>query len=325
MPPIVELVLGLVLLLVGGEALVRGSVALATRLGVSPLVIGLTLVGFGTSMPELVASVQAALIGAPGIAIGNIVGSNIANILLILGVSAILLPIAASSAVLRRDGTVLLAVSMLMVGVVMSGTLERWFGIILIVLLGIYTTASFILEGRRKNGAAKEEVVVAEEPQGWPRGVFASSALSIAGILGVVFGADFLVDSAVQLAEIAGISQAVIGLTIVAIGTSLPELATSIVAAYRKQGDVAFGNVIGSNIFNILGIAGATAVVSPIPIPPEIVEFDVWVMLVSAVLLVVFAMTGRGISRREGAILVACYGGYLVLQFSPAARAFIGV
>ncbi|MCF3933649.1 calcium/sodium antiporter [Acuticoccus sp. M5D2P5] len=327
--PFLELAIGLVLLLAGGEALVRGSVVVATRLGVSPLVIGLTLVGFGTSMPELVASVQAALVGAPGIAIGNIIGSNIANILLILGISALILPVAASSAVLKRDGVMLFAVSMLMFGIVVSGTLERWFGVVLITALAIYTIASFILDSRRQKNAA-DAAVEAEIGEsiaefGWPRSMATAGVLTVAGIAGVILGADFLVDSAVKLAELAGISQAVIGLTIVAIGTSLPELATSVIAAIRRQGDVALGNVIGSNIFNILGIAGATAIVTPIPIPAQIIDLDVWVMLLSAVLLVAFAATGRGISRREGAILVVCYGLYLGLQFSPTARAFIGI
>ena len=317
---ILGLFAGLALLLFGGEALVRGSVALASRLGISPLVIGITLVGFGTSTPELVASVQAALIGAPGIAVGNVVGSNIANILLILGVAAILMPIAASRAVLRRDGTVLLAASALMVAIVLTGSLARWAGVLLIAALAIYTIGSFVLERRRGGGGSAAEI-----PTGWPQGVPAALALTVAGIAMVVFGADFLVDAAIVLAQRAGVSEAVIGLTVVAIGTSLPELVTAVMAALRRQADVAFGNVIGSNIFNILGIAGVTAVVAPIPIPPEVVRLDVWVMSVAAILLVVFAATSRGISRIEGAVLLTLYALYIAAQFTPSIRTSLGL
>ncbi|MBJ3776872.1 calcium/sodium antiporter [Acuticoccus mangrovi] len=317
--PLLTLFIGLALLLAGGEALVRGSVAVATRVGVSPLVIGLTLVGFGTSAPELVASVQAAWIGAPGIAVGNIVGSNIANILLILGVSAVILPVVASGQMLRRDGTMLIVVSVVLVVIVLSGTLDRWSGVCLIAALAVYTIGSFVFE-MRGNGD-----VVPEEPSCWPRNLWTALAISLVGIGGVVLGADLLVDAAIEIAEIAGISQAIIGLTIVSIGTSLPELATSVMAAIRRQGDVALGNVVGSNIFNVLGIGGVTAVVSPIPVPPEIIHLDVWVMLASALLLVAVAAVTGGIGRRAGALLVALYGGYLVLEFSPGVRAAAGL
>jgi cation:H+ antiporter len=323
----VELAIGLVLLLAGGEALVRGSVAVATRLGVSPLVIGLTLVGFGTSTPELVASIQAALIGAPGIAVGNIVGSNIANILLILGIAAVLMPVRATRDMLKRDGVVLLVVSLVMVGIVLTGYLSRPFGIALLAALLLYTGLSFWLERRRANPALAStmETEVEAEVGGWPRSLAMGLVLAVGGIAGVVIGADFLVDSAVTIAESAGISQAVIGLTIVAVGTSLPELVTSVMAAIRRHSDVALGNVVGSNIFNILGIAGATAVVQPIPVPAEIAGLDIWVMLAAAILLVLFAATRHGVSRLEGALLLLAYGGYIALQFSPALRELVGL
>ncbi|MEM6761635.1 MAG: calcium/sodium antiporter [Pseudomonadota bacterium] len=306
---ILTLLAGLVLLLAGGDGLVRGAVSLAQRLGVSPLVIGLTLVGFGTSTPELVASVQAALIDAPGIAVGNIVGSNIANILLILGISAIILPISATRDVLRRDGTVLLASSVAMVAIVLSGSLERWLGVVLIASLAVYTIASFVAAQRRGTDG--------EDASGQSYGLFVSLALTVGGIGAVILGADLLVKAAIDIARIAGLSQAVIGLTVVAVGTSLPELVTSVMAALRGQGQVALGNIIGSNIFNILGIAGAAALVTRVPIPPQIIALDVWVMLGASILLIIFAMTGRGISRWQGATLLACYVVYLGLQFAP--------
>jgi cation:H+ antiporter len=321
---LVVLAAGLVLLLVGGEALVRGSVAVARRFGVSPLVIGLTLVGFGTSTPELVASIEAALIGAPGIAVGNVVGSNIANILLILGVAAVLMPVRATREMLKRDGLVLVLVSLVMVGIVLSGTLSRPFGIALLLALLVYTVGSVVLERRRGRDPELAAEVEAEVGN-WPTSLGAGLALAVGGIAGVVVGADLLIESAVNIAGSLGVSDAVIGLTVVAVGTSLPELATSIMAAVRRHSDVALGNVVGSNIFNVLGIAGATAVVKPIPVPPEIAHLDIWVMLAAALLLVVFAATRHGVSRLEGAFLLVAYGAYVTLQFSPGLRATLGV
>ncbi|MGE0255757.1 MAG: calcium/sodium antiporter [Alphaproteobacteria bacterium] len=320
-----ELAAGLVLLLGGGEFLVRGSVAVATRLGVSPLLIGLTLVGFGTSTPELVASVEAALIGAPGIAVGNVVGSNIANVLLIMGVAAVLLPMATTRAAFTRDGAVLVGATLVMVGIVLGGSLERWGGAVLLVLLAAYSGYAYLTE--RGGGPAAElhaaEVAEVAVPRTLSLG--AAAALALGGIAGVVLGASLLVDSAIVIARDLGLSEAVIGLTLVAVGTSLPELATAVMAALRRHGDVALGNVVGSNIFNILGIAGVTALVKPIPIPAEIVRFDVWVMLAAALLLVVFAVSGWRITRREGAVLLAGYVAYLVVQFAPGVRGALGL
>ncbi len=307
------LLAGLVLLLVGGELLVRGSVAVASRLGVSPLLIGLTLVGFGTSTPELVASLQAAHLGAPGIAIGNVVGSNIANILLILGISAIILPVATTKEAFRRDGSVLVAASLIMVAVVLTGTLGRLAGSFFLGLLAAYTIYSYSNEQRRFAAGPAAAAAAAEAPHGISLG--AGLALAVCGIAGVVFGAGLLVDAAIEIARELGLSEVVIGLTLVAVGTSLPELVTSVVAAIRRQGDVAFGNIVGSNIFNILGIAGATAVYVPLAVPPEIAALDIWVMLAAAIILVVFAVTGWRVNRWEGGLLLAGYAAYLAVLF----------
>ncbi|MCB1338984.1 MAG: calcium/sodium antiporter [Maritimibacter sp.] len=319
-----ELFGGLVLLLVGGEALVRGSVAAATRLGVSQFLIGLTLVGFGTSMPELVASLQAAMIGAPGIAIGNIVGSNIANILLILGVSAVIFPIATQPRAFARDGAVLIGASLLFAGLTLFGHIGRGTGIALVLLLLAYTLFTYFAD---KNDGAQAEMHSHEaaELAQTPMALWAALALALAGIVGVVWGADLLVGASVEIARAAGLSEAVIGLTLVAVGTSLPELVTSVMAAIRRHGDVAIGNVIGSNIFNVLGIGGVTAAVSPIAVPAQIVELDVWVMLGAALLAVVFATTGRVVSRREGGVFIALYLGYLAVQLNPALRETLGL
>ena len=319
------LTLGLVLLLGGGEALVRGSVGVATRLGVSPLLIGLTLVGFGTSTPELVASLQAALIGAPGIAIGNVVGSNIANILLILGISAVILPVATTREAFARDGTVLIGASLILVAFALGGSVGRIAGLAFLALLGAYTVYTYFTERKTHDAGAQmheaEGKEVGSQSMSLPVGV----ALSIGGIAAVVGGASLLVGAAVEIAQRLGMSEAVIGLTLVAAGTSLPELVTSVMAAIRRHGDVAFGNIVGSNIFNILGIAGVTAAVSPITIPSEIVGFDIWAMLATAILLVVFAVTGWRITRREGAVFLLAYGAYLVIQLSTPVRQAIGI
>lgn len=308
-----ELAAGLVLLVAGGDALVRGAVATARRLGVSPLLIGLTLVGFGTSTPELVTSLQAAFLGSPGIAIGNVVGSNTANILLILGIAALITPLATQPGAMRRDGTVVLLAAIACCAVVLVGELVRPAGVVLVVLLIAYVVYTYRRERVVHDPSAEmhEHEATAAEPG--PHRLWLAVLLTVAGLGLTVLGAHFLVGSSIELARSAGISETLLGLTIVAVGTSLPELVTSLVAAIRRQGDVAFGNIVGSNIYNVLGILGVTAVVKPIPVPPEIIRFDIWVMLAATVLLLVFSVTGWRISRGEGAVLLAGYAAYLAV------------
>ena len=302
------LLAGLAGLFVGGDMLVRGSVRVALALGLSPLVIGLTLVGFGTSAPELVTSLQAALTGSPGIAVGNVVGSNIGNILLILGLAALLRPIAVSKASLKRDGGVMMAATLLCVGILAAGSLGRIAGLTLFALLLLYLAMVFVLE--RKTDA---DTPVERQPFPWR-----ALALTLAGLAVTILGARFAVTGAVGIAAALGVSETVIGLTIIAIGTSAPELVTSIIAVRRGEGDIAFGNIIGSNIFNILGILGVTAAIAPLAVPAQIARFDGWVMLAAALALVVFAWTGLRIGRREGAALLAAYGVYLAVLLTLA-------
>jgi len=302
----VSLLGGLALLLVGGDLLVRGAVAVAGRLGVSPMVIGLTLVGFGTSMPELMASLQAALAGSPGVAVGNVVGSNIANILLILGAAAVIAPLAVAKAGFKRDGIALIGATAVFVAVAMTGQIGRGMGAVLVLLLLGYTIWAY-----RSGQVAADEDVAAIPGVGLPAGL----GLAALGIGGVIWGADLLVDGAITLAAAAGVSEAVIGLTLVAIGTSLPELATSVTAAFKRQGDLALGNIIGSNIFNILGIAGVTAIVTPLAIPDQIMTRDMWIMAAATVLMVGAAVTGWRISRAEGGVFLALYAAFLAIQF----------
>lgn len=319
---------GLVLLFVGGEALVRGSVSVARRLNISELVIGLTLVGFGTSVPELVTSLQAVGRGAVGISVGNVVGSNVANVLLVLAIAAILSPIIVHPKTIMRDGLVMVAATAILCGLLWFDQFNRISGFILVAILISYLVISLVLDQRRQDDTAvmhREEGEVVDAQYGLMLGII----IAVAGLIGVVGGANLLVEGSVSLARSIGISETVIGLTIVAIGTSLPELATSVVAAFRKKADVALGNVIGSNIFNILGILGVTALVKPFSVrgdagaatiagaePVSIMSsIDIGALVLSVALLFLFALTGRKLARWEGAVLLLGYVLYMGLTF----------
>ncbi len=314
------LLAGLALLIAGGELLVRGAVQVATRLGVSPLVIGLTLVGFGTSMPELVTSVQAALSGSPGIAYGNIVGSNIANILLNLGLAALLAPIAIASGALKRDSAAMLAVAVAFAVLAALGLIGRTAGACFLAALVSYIYLALRQEvghKRSEHGAVYDKSVAAQTadpaliPAASTNAIALSLLIALLGLALVLAGGYLLVEGAVALARAIGISETVIGLTIVAVGTSMPELVTSIMAALRRQPDLAFGNIVGSNIYNVLGIGGATALIAPIEVPAQIVSFDNSVMIAGSLLLLVVAFTGRRITRWEGGLLLAGYFAYV--------------
>lgn len=316
---------GLILLIAGGEFLVRGAVQVASRLGVSPLVIGLTLVGFGTSTPELVTSVDAALRGYPGIAYGNIVGSNIANILLILGLSALVYPIAVTSRALRRDSIVMLGVAVVFAAVAAMAPIGPAIGGVFVAALAAYVYLAFRQERSSPapadaaahgavydKSAATQGADPALAPRAEPGHSIALSLLTAAAGLGaVVLGGSFLVDGSVSLARAFGMSETVIGLTVVAVGTSMPELATSVVAALRRQTDVAFGNIVGSNIYNILGIGGATGLMADTNVPAQIVAFDNYAMIGATLLVIAMALTGRRICRTEGGFLLAGYAAYV--------------
>jgi cation:H+ antiporter len=303
---------GLLALVAGGETLVRGAVALATRAGLSPMVIGLTLVGFGTSTPELVTSLQAARAGSDGIALGNVVGSNIGNILLILGLAAAFAPVAVDPAAFRRDGAVLIAASVLLTALVaMNGGLDRTAGWIFVGLLAAYLGGTLWQETRRPTPAAHVYEGEAATHPAPGDSVGLAAGLVVFGLAATIFGAGWLVDGAIGIASAAGVPEAVIGLTVVAIGTSLPELATTVVAVRKGETDVALGNVVGSNIFNIFGILGITAIVSPLTAPAQIARVDIWVMLAATLLLLVVARTGWRVGRAEGAAMILAYAVYI--------------
>ena len=296
--------LGLAGLLLGGELLVRGAVGVAARLGLPPMVIGLTLVGFGTSTPELLTSVQAALAGAPGIALGNVVGSNTANILLILGVAALLGPVAVTPGTFRRDGAALALATALCVAATLTGTIGRLWGSVLVAGL-----AAFVVATLRSSRSAPD--APSEELPGLGAPLARALVLSVAGLAVTILGARLLVDGAVSVATDYGVSEALIGVTVVAVGTSLPELATTLVAARRGQNDMAFGNVIGSNIFNVLAVLGITALIEPLAVDPQIAALDIWVMAAATLALIAAAVTGWRITRGEGAALLAAYAAYI--------------
>lgn len=312
MSAVAFVIVGLVGLIIGGELVVRGAVSAAKRFGISPMVIGLTLVGFGTSTPELVTSLQAALAGSPGIAIGNVVGSNISNVLLVLGFAAILAPVAVNPAAFKRDGSVMVLAAVLGLVVVLIGDVGRLSGVLFLTTLIGYLSFTLISERRAKaTPAAAVYEAEAEAVLGPDYNLRISLIIAAVGLVFTILGARFLVSGAVSLAQAAGVPETVIGLTIVAIGTSMPEFVTSIIAVRKGQGDVALGNILGSNIFNILGILGMTAIIQPLSVPAQIMQFDIWVMLAATLLLVTFARTGWRIGRSEGATMLASYFAYL--------------
>lgn len=308
---VASLLLGLLLLFAGGDLLVRGSVSLARRIGVSPLLIGLTLVGFGTSTPELVTSLEAALHGSPGIAVGNVVGSNTANILLILGLAALISPILCEPRAFYRDAAAVMLAALACLAVAMAGAMGRTAGGVFIALLASYLVYTYWRERRHRDASAllHEQEAALAEPR--PHVVWLSLAFAVGGIALTIGGASLLVNGAIGLAAALGTEDTIVGLTIVAVGTSLPELTASVVASLRRQGDIALGNILGSNIYNVLGILGATAVVHPLAVPAAILRFDVWVMLAATLLLILFATTGRRLSRIEGAVFLLAYAAYV--------------
>lgn len=298
---------GLILLFVGAEGLIRGSSNLAIKMGITPLVVGLTVVAFGTSTPELVVSLKAALIGNSSISLGNVVGSNIANIALILGVAALIRPLDVHAKVIMREIPIMIGISVLLLLLLIDGELGFFDGLVFVFGILIYTVVNVMMARKEKNSEVDTEF---KEGLKSKLGIPVSIFLMFAGLGFLIFGANLFVQSAVAIAKIFNVSDAIIGLTIVAVGTSLPELITSIVAAYKKESDIAIGNVVGSNIFNILGILGITALIIPIS-SVGISYIDLVVMVFTAIILFPLSRSGFSISRFEGVILLIGYFGYV--------------
>lgn len=307
---------GLVLLFFGGEMLVNGAVNIAKHFGLSELLIGITLVGFGTSTPELMTSILAAFDGLPGIAVGNVVGSNICNILLILGVAALIFPLACDKKTWMRDGGFMVASSLLFLGACYYGSMSLLMGIVFLATLFGYIGYCVITE--LKAVKQDEHGVMQEDEPLTKSNLVKDGGVFVIGLLLTFAGAHFLVNGSVDLAMYFGISETIIGLTIVAIGTSMPELVASAMAALKKNTDIAYGNIIGSNIYNVLGIMGVTAILHPFEIPEQIFGFDIWVMLGATALLMVFSAHKWMISRWKGAVFLGGYALYTIILIQMA-------
>ena len=306
-------VFGLVALVVGAEVMVRGASRLAVSWGISPLVVGLTVVAFGTSAPEMAVSVDAALSGTTGLAIGNVVGSNIANVLLILGVSALVAPLLVAEQIIRQEIPVMIGASLLVVVMALDGIIGRIEAALLFALVIAYTVF-LVMQSRRATQATTDEFASEIPTSQWDRHWGVQAALVLGGPALLVLGAEWLVSAAVAFAKVMGVSDLVIGLTVVAVGTSMPEIATSLIAALRGQRDIAVGNVVGSNIFNLLAVLGAAGVVSTggLGVPDAARNFDLWVMLAVAFACLPILLTGREIARWEGAVFLGYYAAYLL-------------
>ena len=314
---------GLLLLLAAGDALVRGAVGVAARLGVPPLVIGLTIVAFGTSAPELLISVQAALAGIGGIAIGNVVGSNIANVLLVLGLPALLVATPCDEEGAAANSLFMVAVTTVFIAQCAFTPIGRGDGVILLMFLalflGIMAWRTHQHKQEAANGAMPPDDVSGldeAEPSVQTKPFWLILAFLVAGLLGLPAGAHVTVAAASDIARAWGVTEAAIGLTVVALGTSLPELATTLNAAVRRHAAVALGNVIGSNVFNLLAIIGITATIVPIDVPPQIMQFDIWVMLTAALLIASLALFRATISRLAGLAMILAYVIYIGAVFA---------
>jgi cation:H+ antiporter len=315
--------LGLVALTIGAELMVRGAARLALTFGISPLVVGLTIVAFGTSAPEMAVSAGAALSGSGDLAVGNVVGSNIANVLLILGLSALIVPLAVNEQIIRQEIPIMIGASLLFLVLALDGNISRGEGALLFVLVIVYTV--FLVTQSRRASKAVEAEFADEMPDTSSKlgcSLERSGLLVLGGLALLILGADWLVDSAVAVARAFGVSDLVIGLTVVAVGTSMPEIATSLVAAFRGQRDIAVGNVVGSNIFNIFACMGFAGIIADggIMVSETARNFDLWVMLAVAFACLPIVITGREIARWEGSVFLAYYAAYTLYLILAATQ-----
>ncbi len=300
------IILGLVMLVGGAEFLVKGAVAIASKLKIPTLVIGLTIVALGTSVPEFVVSLKSALNGNAGISVGNVIGSNIANVLLVLGASAVIFPVTCSGKAFYRDFSFLFMVTLVFAFFIVNGKLVSWNGWVMLTMLVLFVLYNY---NNAKDDPMEDDIPDQLANKGWVSILVAA----MGGMFAIVYGTDFLVYGAVKIATELGVSEEIIGLTIVAIGTSFPELATSCVAAFRHQNGIALGNVLGSNIWNIVFIMGATSVITDVKVADQFILYDLWVMLFSSFMLLPIMMFKNKITRLEGAVMLC---GYIVYTYS---------
>lgn len=305
---------GLVLLLLAGDYLVKGAVGLAEQLGISPLVIGLTIVAFGTSAPELFISVEAAIGGSAGISIGNVVGSNIANVLLVVGLPALFGPVVANEHGIRRNSIIMIVLTLVFIAMLLDGTISRLEGALLFASILAFVVWQFMsAQAKRRKAVSTDDYhdEIGMTPNDW----FRIGYYIVGGMIGLPLGAHLTINGAVDIAQGFGVSETAIGLTIVAIGTSLPELATSFMATLRGRSAVAVGNVIGSNIFNIACIMGITALIIPLDVPARVVSVDMWVMLATSVVMAVLAMAHLTARKMLGLTMTGTFAAYVISVF----------
>lgn len=310
--PFAYAALGLVILLLAGDVLVRGAVNLSLRLGIPALIVSLTVVAFGTSAPELLISIQSVLEDVPGIALGNVVGSNIANVLLVLGVPALLSGLEPPVSDTRKSYLTMMAASILFVALAATGVFGFWQGIVLVTAMALILADQFREAYAHTRAGEDDDDVEAIDEADPEMPAWKIALYLVLGLVGLPVGADLLVDNATIIASEYGVSDTVIGLTLVAIGTSLPELATTVMAALRRHSEVAIGNVIGSNLFNLLAIIGVTALVGDIPVDANFFKLDFWIMLLASAILAPFVFRRWHMGRGIGALLVLLYVTYLV-------------
>ncbi len=309
------------LLLFAADFLVRGAVAIARFSGVSPLIIGLTVVAVGTSAPEFVTALAASLSGATDMAVGNVVGSNIVNMLLILGIAAMIRPINVGARIIARDAMMVVGATALFVAIGVTGGFNQWQGALLLFCLFAYLYLTYRAE-RAENDQEALHAREADDVGGVPGRPWVAGVFLVGGLAGIIIGAELLVSGGLGIAKAFDVSRTIVGLTLMAIGTSLPELAIVIVASWRGHSDIALGNVLGSNIFNLLGITGGVAMITPLEMPIEIISFDIWVLLGVTLLLLPLMITENKISRLEGRFLAGLYIAYIAAQLGPVRQLF---
>ncbi len=320
----VQVAVGMALLFAAGDLLVRGSVSAAVRLQIPPILVGLTIVAFGTSAPELFVTVEAAIRDVPEIAVGNVIGSNIANVLLVIGLPALLAPLGDHSPETKRNYVIMMMVTVVAVALCWGGSLVWWQGALLLSLLALFLLDTYrcALAARRAGQVSDVEQLDDADPSMPPWKILGLIGL---GLIGLPFGADLTVEGSMIIARDLGVSEAAIGLTIVALGTSLPELATTVMAAIRRQADIAIGNVIGSNVFNLLAILGVAATLDTIAIPQEFLTLNLWVMVLASLALAPFIWLRLKVDRVSGGVFLAAYVAYIaVVLMTPATPAVAG-
>jgi len=304
----IELISGLIILLIGGEFIVKGAVLVANKFHISPMVIGLTIVSFGTSAPELLVSIKAATEGNPDIAVGNVVGSNIANLALVLGITVLFIPIVIDRSKIMINWVFMMLATIVFYLFSINGWVEEWEGVILFLALIVFIF--FLIRFSDNKSPKDSEHTLTNNTNQKPIVIILYLLL---GIFGLYFGAEFLVEGAVSIAHKLGMSEAVIGVTIVALGTSAPELTASIVAAYRKESGISIGNLIGSNIFNIMAVIGITGMVNPVSISSKIMSFDMYWLLGISLMILPLIIIGSRIGRLKGLLLLIIYISYISL------------